>query len=275
MVMGLTVAALPLAATAAWSQDKVYAKVDGRDITEADINLAKSELGPNLAQVPAAQRTFVLVQYLIENQLLSAAADKAGLGTGADFDKRIVYYKSRALRDAFFDKNVTGAVSEDEAKKVFDTKVAAIPPVEEVHASHILVEKKEDADAIAAKLKDGGDFAALAKEKSIDTGSGANGGDLGFFAKGQMVKPFEDAVYALKAGEVSAPVQSQFGWHIIKMVEKRNRPLPTFDTVKDRIIGEMTQKKAEEVLGGLRKAAKIEFVDAEIKKQMDTVPPAP
>lgn len=258
---------------AVMAEGKVYARVDGRDITDGDLKMAESELGPNLSQVPAEQRNFVLVQYLIENGLLSSAGEKAGLGTGADFDKRIAYYKTRALRDAFFDKNVFGAVSEADAKAFFDKKVAEIPPVEELRARHILVEKKEEADELVTKIKAGGDFAALAKEKSKDTGSGANGGDLGFFGKGQMVKPFEDAAMALKAGEVSAPVQSQFGWHIIKMEEKRNKPLPAFDAVKERVLTDLTRKKAEEIVLALRKAAKIEFVDEALKKQMDAATP--
>ncbi len=258
---------------AVMAEGKVYARVDGRDITDGDLKMAESELGPNLSQVPAEQRNFVLVQYLIENGLLSSAGEKAGLGTGADFDKRIAYYKTRALRDAFFDKNVFGAVSEADAKAFFDKKVAEIPPVEELRARHILVEKKEEADELVTKIKAGGDFAALAEEKSKDTGSGANGGDLGFFGKGQMVKPFEDAAMALKAGEVSAPVQSQFGWHIIKMEEKRNKPLPAFDAVKERVLTDLTRKKAEEIVLALRKAAKIEFVDEALKKQMDAATP--
>jgi peptidyl-prolyl cis-trans isomerase C len=264
LVLSIAVAGTVILPTVAAAQGKVYAKIDGRDITE---------LGPNLAQVPEAQRTIVLLQYLIENSLLSGAGDKAGLGTGGDFDKRLAYYKTRALRDAFFDKNVFGAVTEADAKAVFDKKVAEIPPVEELRAAHILVEKKEEADDIAAKLKAGGDFAALAKEKSKDTGSGANGGELGFFAKGQMVPEFEAAAYALKPGEISAPVKTQFGWHVIKLEEKRNKPLPEFASVKERILTDLQQKKAEEIVSGLRKAAKIEYVDEAIKKQMDAMMP--
>lgn len=255
-----------LVPVAAFADGKVLVKVDGTDITDADLALAKSELGPNLGSVPPEQRTRILVEYIVENRLMAAAADKAGLGNDPSMAARLAYYKGRALRDLYFEKNVNGAVTDADAKAIYDKKVASIPPVEEIHASHILVEKKEDADAIVAKLKAGGDFAAIAKEQSKDTGTGSNGGDLGFFAKGQMVKEFEDAVWALKAGEVSAPVQTQFGWHVIKLIEKRTKPLPTFDSVKDQIMTGLLQQKAEQVIGGLRKAAKIEYIDEDLKK---------
>lgn len=253
----------------AQAADKVLARVDGTDITEADLRLAQSEIGPNINSIPEAQRLRVLVEYLVENRLLASAAERENLGTGAEFETRLAYYRSRALRDSFFDKKIAGAVTEVEAKAVFDKQMAAVTPIDEAHARHILVEKKDEADDVLAKLKAGGDFAALAKEKSKDPGSGANGGDLGYFAKGQMVKPFEEATFALKPGEISEPVQSQFGWHIIKLEDKRTRPLPTFESVKERILNSMLQRKAEEVVGGLRGAAKIEYVDETLKKQIE------
>ncbi len=264
-VLAVAGALLALAAPA-FADGKVLAKVDGKDVTDADVALAQSEIGPNLGSIPPEQRTAVLVNYIIDNRLMSAAAEKAGYGSDASMAARVEYYKGRALRDLFFDKSVTGAVTDAEAKKIYDKKVGDIKPVEEVRALHILVAKKEEADDLVAKLKAGGDFAALAKEKSTDTGSGAQGGDLGYFAKGQMVKPFEDAAWALKANEVSAPVQSQFGWHVIKMLDKRNKPAPAFETVKDGILNSLVQQKAQEIIGGLHKAAKIEYVDADLKK---------
>ena len=265
-----------LTAVPAMAAGKVLAKVNGADITEDDVKLAQSEIGPNLGNVPPEQRMSILSEYLIENRLMAAAADKDGLGADPTMAARADYYKSRALKDIYFEKKIQGAVTDADAKAIYDKQVAAMKPVEEVHASHILVEKKEEADDIEAKLKAGGDFAALAKEKSKDTGSGANGGDLGFFAKGQMVKPFEEAAWALKAGEVSAPVQSQFGWHVIKLIEKRNRPAPPFDGVKDRILSGLLQQKAEEVIGALRKDAKIEYVDEALKKAAEgAAAPAP
>ena len=274
LVGGLALSGL-LSIPTVMAAGKVLAKLNGAEITADDVKLAESEIGNNLGNVPPDQRLSILVEYLMENRLMASAADKEGLGSDPSMVARADYYKARAMKDIFFEKKIQGAVAEADAKAIYDKQVAAMPPVEEVRASHILVEKKEEADDIETKLKAGGDFAALAKEKSKDTGSGANGGDLGYFAKGQMVKPFEDAAWALKSGEVSAPVQSQFGWHVIKLVDKRNRPAPAFDSVKDRIISSLMQRKAEEVIGALRKDAKIEYVDEGLKKAVEAGGPAP
>ena len=139
-------------------------------------------------------------------------------------------------------------------------------PEEEFHARHILVATEAEAKEIQERLKKGEDFATVAKEKSKDPS--AEGGDLGFFGRGQMLKPFEDAAFQLKEGEISNPVQTQFGWHIIKVEEKRTRPLPTFDQVKDTIISQLTQQKAKQTLKDLHNAAKIDVKDPEIKKSM-------
>ncbi|MEX1061419.1 MAG: peptidylprolyl isomerase, partial [Methyloceanibacter sp.] len=154
-----------------------------------------------------------------------------------------------------------------DAKKIYDEKISQLKPEQEVHARHILVSTEAEAKEVAERLKKGEDFAAIAKEKSKDTG--AEGGDLGFFARGQMLKPFEEAAFALDVGQISEPVQTQFGWHIIKVEAKRDQPLPTFDQVKEAIIAQLVQQKAQEVVTGLRDAAKIEVVDAELKKSMD------
>jgi peptidyl-prolyl cis-trans isomerase C len=208
----------------------------------------------------------MLLQFVIENELMAEAATKAGLDSGQSFEDRIKYHRRRALRDAYFDKSVRNAVPEEEAKKIYDQKVAGMKPEEEIHARHILVATEAEAKEVKERLQKGEDFATVAKEKSKDPS--AEGGDLGFFSRGQMLKPFEDAAFALKEGEISDPVQTQFGWHIIKVEEKRTRPLPTFDQVKDTIISQLTAQKAKQTIKELHDAAKIEIVDPEIKKSM-------
>ena len=163
--------------------------------------------------------------------------------------------------------SITNAVTEDAAKKIYDEKIATMKPEQEIHARHILVATEDEAKKVAERLKNGEDFATVAKEVSKD--AGAEGGDLGFFTRGQMLKPFEDAAFALDVGQISAPVQTQFGWHIIKVEEKRDQPLPTFDQVKETIMGQLVQQKAQEVVSGLRDTAKIDVVDPELKKAMD------
>jgi peptidyl-prolyl cis-trans isomerase C len=130
---------------------------------------------------------------------------------------------------------------------------------EEVHARHILVETEDEAKAIAEQIKNGADFATLAKEKSKDTA--AEGGDLGFFTKEQMVPEFSEVAFKMYPGQVSNPVKSQFGWHIIKLEEKRQKPVPPFDAVKDQIEAYLARKAQSDFVGGLRQKAKIEFLD--------------
>ena len=256
---------VPLSATAA--DDPVLARVNGVDIKQSDLDFAASEVGPRIASLPMTDRRRVLLQYVIENELMAGAGQKDSLDKTENFPGRVAYHQRRALRDAFFDVKITGAVTEADAKKIFDEKIKEVKPEQEIHARHILVATEAEAKEIAERLKKGEDFAALAKEKSKDTG--AEGGDLGFFTRGQMLKPFEEAAFALDVGEISEPVQTQFGWHIIKVEEKRDQPLPTFDQVKEAIMSQLVQAKAQEVVTGLRDSAAIEVVDPELKKSME------
>ena len=261
--MAASLACAPLPAAA---DDVVIAQINGIDIKQSDLDFAASEVGSQLANFPPADRRRMLLQFVIENQLMAEAAAQAGLDSGPSFEDRLKYHRRRTLRDAYFDKSVRGAVSDDEAKKIYDAKLAGLKPEEEIHARHILVSTEAEAKEVAERLKKGDDFATVAKEKSKDPS--AEGGDLGFFTRGRMLKPFEDAAFALEEGQLSEPVQTQFGWHIIKIEEKRTRALPTFDQVKDQIMTQLTQQKAKDIIRGLQEGAKIEIVDPQIKKSM-------
>lgn len=259
----------PKAASGTASGTGVVATVNGTPITEADLELAEAEIGSNLGQVPPATRRRVLVEYLVENQLFADAALREKLASGPDFDKRVAYWRQRALRETYFDKAVKSTIGEAAAKSFYDDQVKLVKPEEEIQARHILVESEEKANEIAGKIAGGADFAQMAKEHSTDAGSKEEGGMLDFFGHGQMVPQFESAAFALAKGEVSKPVQSRFGWHLIKLEDKREKAPPTFDEVKDQIIGSMVQNKAQQVAAQLREGASIEYVDADIKKQVD------
>ena len=173
------VLAAPMLASPSLAQDKVLARVNGRTITEADMKLAEAEIGNDLGSIPAEQRRRVLVEYLIENHLLAEAAEGEKMGSGIAFDERMKYWQRRALRDAYFDKSVKGAVTEAEAKKLYDSQVAAAKPQEEARARHILVDNELKAKEIFEKIAHGEDFARMAREHSKDPGSKEDGGDLG------------------------------------------------------------------------------------------------
>lgn len=269
----LAVAAVGLAAGAAspaFSQSPVVAKVNGKAITEADLKLADAEIGADLGTLPEDTKRRVLVEYLIEHSLFADAAEAQKLTSGAQFDERMQYWRRRALRDTYFDVTIRDSVTDADAKKFYDAQVAQLKPQEEIKARHILVESKEKAVEIFEKIAHGADFAAMAKEFSKDPGTKDEGGDLGFFGRGQMVPQFEEAAFKLASGDVSQPVETQFGWHLIRIDERRERKAPEFEQLKDRILLSMVHRKAQEVITGLRNTAKIEYVDPAIKKQVES-----
>ena len=265
LVAALLAATIAVAAAADTGDDKVIARVNGVDIKASEFRLAKAEIGPELANIPEAQRRVVLLEYLVENYILASAAEKEKLHNAADFQRRLDYYRRRALRDAYVEKNINASISEAAAKKIYEDQVGAAKPAEEIHARHILVEKEDKAKNLIKDLANGKDFAELAKKESKGP-SAAQGGDLGYFSKGRMLKAFEEAAFALKAGEVSEPVKTQFGWHVIKVEDRRTRPVPTFASVKGRLMESLRQRKAQEIVGSLRKKAKIDVLDEDLKK---------
>lgn len=248
---------------------KVVATVNGQSITEMDLSFADQEVGADLGSVAPEMKRRYLLEYLIETELLAAAAKAEKLDQGPDFESRLSYMKKRAMRDAYFNKAVRGAIDDTAAQIFYDQQIKMMKPEEEVQARHILVASEADATAIAQKIAGGADFAALAKESSTDAGSKEDGGNLGYFGRGQMVPQFEQTAFALKKGEVSKPVQSQFGWHIIKLEDRRQKPPPAFEQIKGQIFGALIKQQAEQQLGGLRGKAKIEYVDPDIRKQVE------
>lgn len=267
-ILAATTAILMLGSVAAGAQETVVAKVNGKAITEGDMRLAEAELGSDLGSLPEVTRRRVLVEFLIENQLFADAAEGQKLATGPDYNERIQYWRRRSLRDLYFDKTVKDTVSDAEAKKFYDSQVGGTKP-EEVRARHILVESKDEARELFEKVAYGTDFAELAKQHSKDPGSKDQGGDLGYFSKGQMVPQFEEAAFKLQKGEVSQPFETQFGWHIIKVDDKRTGQAVPFDAVKERIVGAIIHQKAQQVAGDLRAKAKIEYIDPNMQTPLD------
>ena len=270
----LLFAAAILAGPAWAAPDTVVAKVNGQPITEAELSFAEAEIGSELAGVPTESRRRVLTEYLIEAHLMADSAEKANLAEGAEFEARMKYYRLRALRDAYFEKQVRDSVPEAEAKTLYEERVKGLPAQEEVRARHILVKTEDEAKKVAAELTGGADFAETAKKYSQDRG-GQGGGDLGYFSRGQMVKAFDEAAFSLEQGKLSAPVQSEFGWHVIKVEDKRNRQPPAFEEVKDQITASLVQNKLQATVLDLRKNGKIEIVDADIKKAIEAEAAAP
>lgn len=251
------------------ADDTIVATINGQPITEADLAVAESEVGSDMGSLPPDQKRMSLLEFLIDNQLFAEAAEKVKLSQGPDFENRLKYLRRRALRELYFEKIIKGAVSDADARKMYDDQVKLLKPEEEVNARHILVESEDKAKKLKTAIDGGGDFATLAKENSKDPGSKDNGGDLGYFGRGQMVPQFEQVVFTLKPGEVSDPVKTQFGWHLVKVEDRRKKQPPSFEVVKDRIVQSMLLQKAQQTAVSLRNDAKIEFLDPKIKAAIE------
>lgn len=261
--------AAPATEQAAADPGTVVATVGGETITEGDLAFAAEDMAQDLAQMPPEERRAFLVRILIDMKVMSKAARDAGMDQTEIFAQRKEYLEERALRRAYFAEAIAASVTEEAVRAEYDAYVEAFQPVDEVRASHILVETEQEANDLKAQIDGGADFATLAREHSIDPGA-ANGGDLGFFGKGMMVQPFEEAAFGLaEAGDVSAPVQSQFGWHIIKLTEKRQSAPPPFEQVAPQIQNQLLMQTFTEKVDELMSGLEIEITDPELKAKFD------
>jgi peptidyl-prolyl cis-trans isomerase C len=254
----------------------VVAKVNGIEIRQSDLTLAEDDIGQNMPPMtPEAKRDY-LVQYVADMILIAQAADAKKLGDSDDFKRQLAYLRNKMLMESLMQSEARGAVSEAALRKVYDDATKQMAGEEEVRARHILVESEDEAKAIRAELEKGADFATLAKEKSKDTGAAAEGGDLGYFTKDQMVPEFANAAFKLDKGAISEPVKSPFGWHIIKVEDKRVKPVPEFDKVRTQLETYVMRKAQADYVAKLRADAKIEKVEAApaAKPAEEAMPPA-
>ena len=256
-------------ASAEEKTDTVVAKVNGQAITEADMRYAENELGGELANLPPEVKRRALAEYLIDNTLFADAAEGAKLSATPEYEQQMGYLKRRVLRELYFNKTLKDTIKEDEAKKIYSERVAQLKPEEEIAASHILVDSEDKAKELRAKIAAGADFAQVAKENSTDTGSKDQGGVLGYFGHGQMVPEFEAAAFKLEKGQISEPVHTSFGWHIIKVDDRRKKEPPSYEAVKETIMNSLVVRKAQDAATEMRGKAQIEYVDAGIKKQVE------
>src|SRR6201995_1066105 len=255
-----TCLAVALLAGPARAEDKVLAKVNGSEIKQSDVAMAEEELAPSLAQMDPATKEENVLSFLIDMKIVSKAAEDEKIADTDEFKKRLTFTRNRLLMDSLLAAKGKAATTDAEMKKVYEDASKQISGEQEVHARHILVETEDEAKAVKAELDKGADFAELAKKKSKDPGA-SDGGDLGFFTKEQMVPEFSEVAFKLEPGKISDPVKSQFGWHIIKVEEKRNRKPPECDQVKAQIETYVTRKAQADYVGKLREAAKIERMD--------------
>jgi peptidyl-prolyl cis-trans isomerase C len=282
--------ALLLAATGpvrAADKDPLLAKVNGVEIHQSDLAVAEQEAGRIPPMSPDAKRDY-LVQFMADVILLSKAAEDKKIGDSPEFKRKLEFERKKMLMAALLDQAGKAALTDAAMHKVYDEAIKQMGQEEEVRARHILIRAKPgDAKASAAakakieaiitQLKNGADFATLAKKDSEDPSAKKNGGELGYFTKQQMVPAFANAAFKLKKGEISGPVQTQFGWHVIQVEDRRIKPSPSFDQVKGQLETFVTRKAQAELVQKLRASAKIEkfYKTAEETKKGDTKPAAP
>ncbi len=241
--------------------DAVVAKVGGKSITNAQVDVALEALGPQFANVPEEQRRARALDSLIDINAMAAKARDAGLQDSEAVKNRIDLLTNRALHNAYFEENIRNSVTDEELQAQYDSEIAGVAPEQEVRARHILVKTAEEAVAIIEELDNGADFAEIAKEKSTGP-SGVQGGDLGFFGKGRMVPAFEKAAFELEPGSYTKePVETQFGFHIIKVEESRDVPLPSLEQAKEQLRQIVLSEKYTAALEDARSSLSIEILD--------------
>ncbi|MEQ9638405.1 MAG: peptidylprolyl isomerase [Alphaproteobacteria bacterium] len=252
----------PGGAQGAAAEDAVVATIDGAPIRMSDVELAFRGLPAQYRNLPLPMIFGSLVQQLIDRQLVANAAEAANLADDPEVANRLALARRQVLQQIYLARRVNPELSEDKLRARYEADIASKPGAEEVSARHILVATEEEADAVVTALKEGADFAEQAKEKSIGP-SGPRGGDLGFFKAEDMVPEFSQAAFALQAGETSRPVKTEFGWHVIRVDERRAQPVPTFEESVDQLRQTMAQEVVAGVMEDLRGKAEIETFNAD------------
>lgn len=250
-----------VAAPAKPSPETVVARVNGQPITQADLDIAAEDPALSIPGTDEAQKRDILISYVADLKLGAKAAEDAKLASEPDFTRRLAYVRDKLLVDEYLEAQVKKAVTPEAAKSLYDETAKQMKPEEEVRARHILVSTEDEAKKVEERLKAGEDFAKVANEVSKDPGSKASGGELGFFSKDQMVGPFAEAAFKLQPNQISDPVKTQFGWHVIQVEEKRTKPVPGFDEMKEQIDQYLTRKAQQDAVLALRSSAKIEKLD--------------
>ena len=260
-------------AAAAPAADPVVARVDGSEIRLSDVQEALQGLPAEYRSMPPQ----VLIDQLIDRKAVVALAHKQGLDKDPAVQRLIARAQEEALQSALLHREVGPQVNDQAVRSRYDRDIAGKPGEAEVHARHILVASEADAAAIIAELKKGGDFAAIAKARSSDPGA-AQGGDLGWFKKADMLPEFTEAAFALKPGEVTdKPVHTSYGWHVIRVEERRIAAPPSFEQAREELRGQMVQEGVQKLLASALAAVKVEKfnLDGSVPRSTDAAEPPP
>lgn len=244
---------------AAAGGDPVVARVNGQEIRRSAVIEELQAMGPQAQQVPPQVLYPQILQRLVITKLVSSEGYKQKLQDDAEVKSRLKEAEENIVADVYVKKTVSPKITDDKLKAKYDELAAKFKPEDEVRARHILVPTEAEANEVIKQLKGGADFAKLAQEKSKDSGSFKQGGDLGYFTKTAMVKPFADAAFGMKVGQVSdKPIKTDFGYHVIKVEDKRKTAPPPVTEVKEQLRTQVGQEMAQQLVKDLETKAKIE-----------------
>ena len=250
----------------------VVARVNGVAIYRTDLTALRSRLPPQVQQQPPEQLYPRLVDQLVALQLVAQSARKMKLNEEPNVKTMTMLADEEILQDAYLDNIMRKEITEAKLRERYDQQIKTMPAHDEVHARHILVPTEDQAKALIEELKKGADFAKLASDKTTDPSGKNSGGDLGYFSQTDMVPEFAAAAFALKPGEFTqTPVKTQFGWHVIKVEDRRAAKAPTYEQIAPQLARQMSQELYGQKVKELASTAKIEVFNADGSKP----PPAP
>jgi peptidyl-prolyl cis-trans isomerase C len=253
--------------------DPVIAKVNGIEVHQSDLNLAEEDIGHDVPASDEAGKRDYLVNYVTDLLLVAQAAEAKKIPDSAEFKQRLAFLRNKALMETVLGQEAKSALTEPALRKIYDDATKNAASEQEVHARHILFRVADPNDQAASKaaedrvkntierIKKGEDFEKLATALTEDPSGKQDGGDLGYFTKDQMVPEFSEAAFKLEKGQVSGPVKTQFGWHVLKVEDKRLREPPPFDKVRGEIEEYATRKVQADLVKKLRADAKVERLD--------------
>ncbi|HUN45552.1 MAG TPA: peptidylprolyl isomerase [Stellaceae bacterium] len=281
LAMALLVATPALAQTAAPAAapaqgDPVVARVNGSELHRSDVVAARQMLPPQVQQMPFEQVYPLLLDRMVTEMVVAQAGRKQKLADDPEVKKKMAQIQDQVIEEAYLNRYLKSTLTEDKIKARYAQFAKEQKPQEQVNARHILVKTEDEAKAVIAELKKGGDFAALAKQKSSDPGSKDNGGDLGWFGKDEMVPEFADAAFKLQKGQYTdTPVKTQFGYHIIKVEDRRTAPPPTLEEARPQLVAQLQRELYEAKIKELRSGAKIETFNLDGSKAAPAPAPGP
>jgi len=276
MLLVVTPAMAQAPAASAAQPDPVVARVNGGEIHRSEVLAARQMLPAQVQQIPFEQVYPQLLDNLVTNMLAAQAGRKQKLADDPEVKKRLQWAQDQIIEEVYLSRYIRTSITDDKIKTRYDQFLKEQKPQDQVNAKHILVKTEDEAKAVIADLQKGGDFAAIAKEKSNDPGTKATGGDLGWFTKEEMVPEFADAAFKLQKGQYTeTPVKTQFGYHVIMLVDRRTAPPPTMEEARPQVAALLQRELLDQKVKELHTGAKIETFNLDGSKPTAAPPAAP